>query len=58
MLKWALIFAVVSLIAALFGFTGIAHDAAGISKFLFAVTAILFLVFLSFGLFATKHSTS
>jgi uncharacterized membrane protein YtjA (UPF0391 family) len=35
MLRWALIFFVVALIAALFGFGGIAGTAAGIAKILF-----------------------
>ncbi len=35
MLKWALIFFIVALIAALFGFGGIAGTAAGIAKILF-----------------------
>jgi Protein of unknown function (DUF1328) len=34
MLKWALIFAVIAIIAGLFGFTGIAAGAAAIAKFL------------------------
>lgn len=42
MLKWAAIFLVIALAAALFGFTGIASAAAGIAKFLF----FLFLVIL------------
>ena len=32
MLRWAIIFAVISLIAGLFGFTGISAGAAGIAK--------------------------
>ena len=44
MLKWALIFAVISLIAGLFGFTGIAAGAAGIAKVLFVVALLIFLV--------------
>jgi len=40
MLRWAVIFLVIALVAALFGFTGIAAAAAGIAKFLF----FLFLV--------------
>ena len=48
MLRWAVIFLVIALIAALFGFTGIATAAAGIAKFLFflflAVCLILFIV--------------
>lgn len=35
MLKWALIFFIVSLIAGVFGFTGIAAGAASIAKILF-----------------------
>ena len=35
MLKWAIIFAVVSLIAGVFGFTGVASGAAGIAKIFF-----------------------
>jgi uncharacterized membrane protein YtjA (UPF0391 family) len=35
MLKWALIFFVVALVAALFGFGGLAAGAAGIGKLLF-----------------------
>jgi uncharacterized membrane protein YtjA (UPF0391 family) len=32
MLRWALIFLIIALVAALFGFTGIAAAAAGIAK--------------------------
>lgn len=44
MLKWALIFGVISVIAALFGFTGIAAGAAGIAKVLFAICLVVFVV--------------
>ena len=51
MLGWALAFFIIALIAALFGFGGIAAGAAGIAKILFvgflilaAVTAVLYLV--------------
>jgi len=37
MLKWALIFFIVAIVAALFGFTGIAAAAAGIAKILFFI---------------------
>ena len=50
MLKLALFFLVVSLIAALFGFTGIAAAAAGISKILFFIFIVLFLILLIAGL--------
>jgi uncharacterized membrane protein YtjA (UPF0391 family) len=49
MLRWALLFLVVAIIAAVFGFTGIALDAAWIAKVLFVVFLILFLVSLVFG---------
>jgi uncharacterized membrane protein YtjA (UPF0391 family) len=48
MLRWALIFLVIALIAALFGFGGIASTAASFAVILFwiflAVTIVLFLV--------------
>jgi len=50
MLKWALIFFIVSIIAGLFGFTGIAAGAATIAKFLFFVAVTLFVIFLVLGL--------
>jgi uncharacterized membrane protein YtjA (UPF0391 family) len=43
MLRWALGFFVVALLAALFGFTGIAVAAAGVAKILFFLFVILFL---------------
>jgi uncharacterized membrane protein YtjA (UPF0391 family) len=44
MLYWALMFLVVALLAAVFGFTGIAVASAGIAKILFFVFLVLFLV--------------
>jgi uncharacterized membrane protein YtjA (UPF0391 family) len=44
MLRWALGFFIVALIAALLGFTGISVAAAGIAKILFYLFLILFLV--------------
>ena len=52
MLKWAAIFFVIALIAALFGFTGIAAGAATIAKFLFFLFVTIFVVLLLLGLFA------
>lgn len=49
MLRWALIFFVVSLVAALFGFTGIAVATAEIAKILFFIFLVLFLVALVAG---------
>ena len=50
MLYWALMFLVVALIAAIFGFGGIAVAAAGIAKALFFIFVVLFLVALFSGL--------
>ena len=47
MLKLALFFFVVSLIAGVFGFTGIAVATAGIAKILFFVCIVVFLVLLA-----------
>jgi uncharacterized membrane protein YtjA (UPF0391 family) len=44
MLRWALIFFVVALIAAILGFSGIAVASAGIAKVLFYVFLVLFVV--------------
>jgi uncharacterized membrane protein YtjA (UPF0391 family) len=44
MLRWALVFFVVALIAAVLGFTGIAVAAAGVAKILFFLFIVLFLV--------------
>lgn len=54
MLKWALIFFIVSLVAALFGFTGIATGAAAIAKILFYIAVALFVLFLVLGLLAVN----
>jgi uncharacterized membrane protein YtjA (UPF0391 family) len=52
MLKWALIFLVVSLIAGALGFTGVARGAGSIAKLLFGLFLIIFLVFLVLALLA------
>ncbi len=44
MLYWALMFLLVALVAALFGFGGIAASAVGIAKILFFVFLVAFLV--------------
>ena len=51
MLKWALIFFVISLIAGFFGFTGVASGAKSIAKVLFFIAIIVFLIVLVFGVF-------
>ena len=54
MLKWALIFAVVAIVAGALGFGGIAGAAAGIAKLLFFVAVVGFLIFLALGVFAGR----
>ena len=49
MLYYAVVFLVIALIAAIFGFTGIYVAAAGIAKILFFLFIILFLISLLFG---------
>ncbi len=54
MLRWTVIFLVVALIAAIFGFGGIAAGAASIAKILFFIFIVLFLLSLIFGRSATR----
>jgi uncharacterized membrane protein YtjA (UPF0391 family) len=49
MLRWAVIFLTIALVAALFGFTGIASAAAGIAKFLFFLFLVMCLIFFIIG---------
>jgi len=51
MLKWALIFFVISLVAGFFGFTGVASGAKSIAKMLFFIAIVIFLIVLIFGVF-------
>jgi uncharacterized membrane protein YtjA (UPF0391 family) len=44
MLRWALIFLLVAIVAGIFGFAGVMVAAAGIAKLLFYVFVVLFLV--------------
>jgi uncharacterized membrane protein YtjA (UPF0391 family) len=46
LLKWALIFFLISLVAALFGFTGISAATAEIARVLFFIFVVIFLVLL------------
>jgi uncharacterized membrane protein YtjA (UPF0391 family) len=50
MLSWALAFFVIAIIAAVFGFGGIASGAAEIAKLLFFLFVVLFIVSLIVGL--------
>lgn len=57
MLYWAVFFFVVALVAALFGFGGIAVAAAGIAKLLFFIFLILFAVSLVVGIVRRPHAS-
>ncbi len=50
LLKWAVVFLIISLIAALFGFGGIAAGAADIARVLFFIFLAIFVVLLVLGL--------
>lgn len=52
MLKWALIFFVISVVTGVFGFTGVAAGAATIAKWLFFIALAIFLLLLALGVVA------
>jgi uncharacterized membrane protein YtjA (UPF0391 family) len=49
MLYWALMFLVIALVAAVFGFGGIASTATGMAQILFVIALVLFVVSLFAG---------
>ncbi len=49
MLKWSVIFFIVAIVAAIFGFSGIAEGAASIAQILFFVFLALFIIAILFG---------
>jgi len=55
MLYWALMFLLVAILAAVFGFTGVALAAAGIAKLLFFVFLVLFVI--TFATHLTRRGT-
>ncbi len=57
MIKWALIFLVVGLIAGALGFTGIAGASVGIAKVLFFVGLAIFAIMLLLGVTVFKKVT-
>ena len=54
MIKWAIIFFVISLVAGFFGFTGVASGARTIAKWLFGIAVAIFLIVLVFGVMLGK----
>jgi uncharacterized membrane protein YtjA (UPF0391 family) len=49
MLRWAAIFFIIAIVAAVFGFGGIAEGAATIAQVLFFVFIVLFVIVIAFG---------
>jgi uncharacterized membrane protein YtjA (UPF0391 family) len=50
MLRWAVIFLIIAVIAGIFGFTGIAAASATIAKVLFGIFLVLFIGAVAIGL--------
>jgi uncharacterized membrane protein YtjA (UPF0391 family) len=55
MLRWAVIFLIIALAAALLGFGGVATAAAGIAKFLFFLFLAICLIFFIIGISAGRR---
>ncbi|MBA2368099.1 MAG: DUF1328 domain-containing protein [Candidatus Protochlamydia sp.] len=58
MLRWALTFFIIAIIAAVFGFGGVAAAATDIAQILFYLFLVLFLVALLFGLLTGRGPKS
>ncbi|BAK83449.1 DUF1328 domain-containing protein [Komagataeibacter medellinensis] len=58
MLKLALFFLIISLIAGVFGFSGISAASAGMAKILFFIAITIFVVVLLIGLFTARSLSS
>ena len=55
MLYWAFVFFIVSILAAIFGFGGIAIAAAGVAKIIFFVSMALFIITIVANLLSGKR---
>jgi uncharacterized membrane protein YtjA (UPF0391 family) len=51
MLKWAVVFLIIAIVAGIFGFTGVEQASASIAKVLFGIFLVLFVGALAIGLF-------
>jgi uncharacterized membrane protein YtjA (UPF0391 family) len=56
MLQWALAFLILALVAAFFGFAGVAAASAGVAKILFYVFVIIFAVTLLAGVLESRRA--
>ena len=52
LLKWALIFFVISVVAGFFGFSGLSAATAGIARILFFIAIAIFAIFILLAIFA------
>ena len=50
MLRWALIFLLIAIVAGIFGFTGVEETATTIAKWLFGIFLVLFAAVVAIGL--------
>ena len=57
MLRWAVVFLILGIIAGVLGFTAIAGAAIAIAKFLFFIFIAIFLALLILGLMAARRLT-
>jgi uncharacterized membrane protein YtjA (UPF0391 family) len=55
LLKWALIFFPISVVATIFGFGGISAASADIARILFFIFVVIFLALLVLGLLAARN---
>ncbi len=55
LLKWALIFFLISIVAAIFGFGGISAAAADVARILFFIFVVIFVVLLVLGLVLARR---
>ncbi len=58
MLKWALFFLLIAIVAGIFGFTGVEEASATIAKWLFGIFVLLFFGAIAIGLFLGSRLTS
>jgi uncharacterized membrane protein YtjA (UPF0391 family) len=58
MLKWAIIFLIISLVAGALGFTNVSSFAGRLAKILFAIFFVLFLIVLVFAIMAGEFLLS
>jgi uncharacterized membrane protein YtjA (UPF0391 family) len=58
MLRWAAVFFIIAIIAAVFGFGGIAEGSAEIARVLFFLFLVVFIVSLIWGLITGRSSGS